>query len=162
MANHLTMADIQAILTLHQRGWRNRRIARELNVDRETVTKYIRASACVPKPAKAPTGSAMMTEEAAEGPESPLSALASHEERGIEASASLPSLRRRRPRIQNQPKHHRLRAKTSQCASRVEAVSTPSIRRRHPLKRQGPAASAAGLFPWRRSVVGVPVNLFVR
>ena len=88
MANQLTMADIQAILTLHQRGWRNRRIARELNVDRETVAKYIRASACVPKPAKAPTGSAMMTEEAAEGPESPLSALASHEERGIEASAS--------------------------------------------------------------------------
>ena len=58
MANQLTMADIQAILTLHQRGWRNRRIARELNVDRETVAKYIRASTCVPKPAKAPIGSA--------------------------------------------------------------------------------------------------------
>src|SRR5208283_3124966 len=57
MANQLTMADIQAILTLHKRGWRNRRIARELNVDRETVAKYIRASAWDSKPAKAPIGS---------------------------------------------------------------------------------------------------------
>ena len=87
MANQLTMADIQAILTLHKRGWRNRRIARELNVDRETVAKYIRASACVPKPAKAPIGSAITGEAASEGPESPLPALASHEERGIAASA---------------------------------------------------------------------------
>ena len=30
MANLLTMADIQAILGLHERGWRQRRIAREL------------------------------------------------------------------------------------------------------------------------------------
>ena len=52
MANQLTMADIQAILALHKKGWRNRRIARELNIDRETVAKYIRAAACVPKPAK--------------------------------------------------------------------------------------------------------------
>ncbi len=57
MANLLTMADIQAILGLHERGWRQRRIARELDVDRETVAKYIRASGCVPKPAKAPLGS---------------------------------------------------------------------------------------------------------
>lgn len=88
MANQLTMADIQAILTLHERGWRNRRIARELNIDRETVAKYIRASACVPKPAKAPLGSAMTCERASESPERPLLALVSHEERGIEASPS--------------------------------------------------------------------------
>ena len=66
MANQLTMADIQAILTLHERGWRNRRIARELNIDRETVAKYIRAAACVPKPAKAPIGSAGTREQATE------------------------------------------------------------------------------------------------
>ena len=42
MANQFTMADIQAILRLHERGWRNRRIARELSIDRETVAKYIR------------------------------------------------------------------------------------------------------------------------
>ena len=75
MANQLTMADIQAILTLHQRGWRNRRIARELNIDRETVAKYIRASACVPKPAKAPLGSAMTGEQATEGPGKALAGL---------------------------------------------------------------------------------------
>ncbi len=88
MANQLRMADIQAILTLHQRGWRNRRIARELNIDRETVAKYIRASACVSKPAKAPLGPAITGAQATEALESPLPALASHEERGIEASAS--------------------------------------------------------------------------
>jgi transposase len=91
MANQLTMADIQAILTLHERGWRNRRIARELNIDRETVAKYIRATACVPRPAKAPIGSEATGEQATEGPESPLAALASHGERGMQPSPS-PSL----------------------------------------------------------------------
>jgi orotate phosphoribosyltransferase-like protein len=57
MANQLKMAKIQAILGLHERGWRNRRIARELRVDRETVAKYVRAEACAPKPANAPLGS---------------------------------------------------------------------------------------------------------
>src|SRR3989304_2459017 len=37
-------------------GWRNRRIARELHVDRETVAKYVRVEACAPKPAKVMTG----------------------------------------------------------------------------------------------------------
>ncbi len=44
MANLLTMADIQAILGLHERGWPQRRIARELGVHRETVSRYLRAS----------------------------------------------------------------------------------------------------------------------
>ena len=60
MANQLTMADIQAILTLHDQNWSNRKIARELNVDRETVANYIRAASCVSKPAtsvEAPIGS---------------------------------------------------------------------------------------------------------
>ena len=43
MANRLTMAKIQAILSLHEQGWRNREIARELDVDRESVAKYVRA-----------------------------------------------------------------------------------------------------------------------
>jgi hypothetical protein len=88
MANQLTMADIQAILSLHETGWRNRRIARELNIDRETVAKYVRASACVPKPAKAPIGSAMAGEQAAAGPGGSLPALASNEEKGIVAGSS--------------------------------------------------------------------------
>ena len=44
MANRLTMAKIQAILSLHQQNWQIRRIARELDVDRETVTKYVRVA----------------------------------------------------------------------------------------------------------------------
>ena len=34
-----------AILTLHQRGWSPRAIARELELNRETVGKYLRAQA---------------------------------------------------------------------------------------------------------------------
>jgi transposase len=45
MANQLKMVDIQCIMTLRGRGWSRRRIARELGVDRETVTRYVRLSA---------------------------------------------------------------------------------------------------------------------
>jgi hypothetical protein len=82
MANLLTMADIQAILNLHEQGWRQRRIARELHVDRETVAKYIRASHCIPKPAKAPLGSEMAGDQATEGVERPLVAEAFQNEKG--------------------------------------------------------------------------------
>jgi len=41
MANQLKMAMVNAILTLKQRGWSGRRIARELGIDRETVARYI-------------------------------------------------------------------------------------------------------------------------
>lgn len=41
MANRLKMAKIQAILELHHRGWSQRRIARELGIDRETVGRYL-------------------------------------------------------------------------------------------------------------------------
>jgi transposase len=44
MANRLKMAIAQSILTLHERGWSARRIARELGVDRETVSQYVRRS----------------------------------------------------------------------------------------------------------------------
>lgn len=42
MANQLKMAQIQAILALHKRGWSCRRIAKELGLYRETVSRYIR------------------------------------------------------------------------------------------------------------------------
>ncbi len=54
MANQLKMAKINAILTLHERGWSQRKIAEQLGVNRETVARYLRAAS---KPAKAPTGS---------------------------------------------------------------------------------------------------------
>ena len=58
MANRLKMALIETIQSLHQRGWSQRRIARELNVDRETVAKHLRGRHGESKPANAPLGSA--------------------------------------------------------------------------------------------------------
>jgi hypothetical protein len=40
MANHLSMANLQAIAALHRSGHSNRHIARVLGVNRETVGKY--------------------------------------------------------------------------------------------------------------------------
>jgi len=58
MANQLKMVMVNAILTLKQRGWSQRRIARELGIDRETVARYVHLHQADPKPASnAPTGS---------------------------------------------------------------------------------------------------------
>ncbi len=65
MANHLKVAKVLSMRALHDQGWSQRRIARELGVSRESVAKYLREHskpATVPtgsddsKPAKAPTG----------------------------------------------------------------------------------------------------------
>ena len=57
MANHLRMAMIQAIVTLHQRGWSNRRIARELGVDRGAVSRHLEAANAVSGLVNPPLGS---------------------------------------------------------------------------------------------------------
>jgi len=58
MANQLKMDMVNAILTLKQRGWSQRRIARELGINRETVARYINLPDAGPKPAtNAPPGS---------------------------------------------------------------------------------------------------------
>jgi transposase len=57
MANQLTMALVESILTLHQRGWSQRRIARELGINRETVARHLQLAHNTAKPANAPTGS---------------------------------------------------------------------------------------------------------
>jgi transposase len=57
MANRLKMALIETIQSLSRRGWSQRRIARELNVDRETVAKHLGARHDASKPATAPLGS---------------------------------------------------------------------------------------------------------
>lgn len=44
MANQLKMATVQSILHLHSLRWSQRRIAAELQVDRETVSRYLRLS----------------------------------------------------------------------------------------------------------------------
>ncbi len=70
MANQLKMAVVNAILTLRERGWSQRRIARELGIDRETVARYVSLPGADPKPAtNAPTGSDGQDQQKS-GPES--------------------------------------------------------------------------------------------
>src|SRR5271170_2589162 len=62
MANRLKMALIDAILSLKARRWSNRRIARELGVDRDTVSRQLRR-AKQSNAAKAPIGAAEVPAE---------------------------------------------------------------------------------------------------
>jgi transposase len=57
MANRLKMALEQSIHTLYQQGWSQRRIARELGINRETVSRHLRDFQPTSKPANAPIGS---------------------------------------------------------------------------------------------------------
>jgi len=57
MANQLKMAKINAILTLRERGWSRRRIARELGIHRETVGRYVRLARAGPPDGEVPAGS---------------------------------------------------------------------------------------------------------
>jgi transposase len=59
MSNLLNVAMIQSILSLHAQGWSQRRIARTLGIDRETVRRYVQAHS---KPANSPIGSAGATD----------------------------------------------------------------------------------------------------
>ena len=55
MANQLKMAIVQSVLSLHAQGWSGRRIAAKLNLNRETVSRYVRQpQASDSKPANAP------------------------------------------------------------------------------------------------------------
>lgn len=56
MTNMLKMATAQQIGVLFAQGWSRRRIARELGLDRETVSRRLREAPTDSKPAKAPTG----------------------------------------------------------------------------------------------------------
>jgi transposase len=57
MANHVKAAMVNAITALKKLGWPKRRIARELGIDRETVTRYFKLKQLNPKPASnAPIG----------------------------------------------------------------------------------------------------------
>ena len=57
MANRLKMAKVNAILQLRERGWSFRRIARELGVHRDTVSRVVREATAAANPAKVPLGS---------------------------------------------------------------------------------------------------------
>lgn len=54
MVNQLKVANVLSIKALHAQGWSQRRIARELGIDRETVARYLKEAS---KPAPASTGS---------------------------------------------------------------------------------------------------------
>ena len=70
MANQLETAVVNAILTLEQHGWSQRRIARELGINRETVAEYVNLPDADSKPAtNAPTGSVDQDSQES-GPES--------------------------------------------------------------------------------------------
>jgi len=57
MSNRLKVAMIDIILSLHRKGWSQRRIAAELEINRETVARYLKLARAAPKPAIAPPGS---------------------------------------------------------------------------------------------------------
>src|SRR2546428_10984776 len=57
MANWLKMAIVETIQRLHASGWSQRRIARELAIDRETVRRYVGCGETAAKPAISPAGS---------------------------------------------------------------------------------------------------------
>jgi transposase-like protein len=79
MANHLKVAEVLTIQALFDQGWSQRRIARELGINRETVARHLKSYS---KPAKAPTESV--------DPNQPL-------------TTKRPPGRRTQPAIQNQP-----------------------------------------------------------
>ncbi len=56
MSNELKMEKINSLKILYQRGWSKRRIAKELGIHRETVSRHLSLSD-PPKPAKVTTGS---------------------------------------------------------------------------------------------------------
>jgi transposase len=81
MSNRLKVAMIDVILSLHRKGWSQRRIATELEINRETVARYLKQARAAPKPAIAPSGS--------DSPEpAPKPAIAPPGSSGLEIAAS--------------------------------------------------------------------------
>ena len=74
MANQLKMAVVHTILMLRRLGWSQRRIARELDVDRQTVARYVHSPPVDSKPATNPIPGSEAPEapcaESIPGPES--------------------------------------------------------------------------------------------
>jgi transposase len=70
MANQLKMAVVNAILTLTQLGWSQRRVAQVLGIDRETVARYVHAPPAEAKPATNPIPGSEAISNPIPGPQS--------------------------------------------------------------------------------------------
>ena len=64
MSNQLKVVMIETIVSLRQRGWSQRRIAKELGINRETVARYLRQPPTPAIPANAPPGSLTVATDA--------------------------------------------------------------------------------------------------
>jgi DNA-binding NarL/FixJ family response regulator len=63
MSNLLKVAMIDLILSLHRQGLSHRRIASELGINHETVSRHLSQLKDASKPANAPSGSIEAAEE---------------------------------------------------------------------------------------------------
>ena len=73
MANRIKVAIASSILTLRQQGWSLRKIARTLQLDRETVARHVHLAQVGPKPASnLSTGSVEATEPKPANPVAPV------------------------------------------------------------------------------------------
>jgi transposase len=91
MSYLIKVATIDTILSLHRRHWSQRRIARELGINRETVARYLKHEDSALKPANAPPG--LSDPEAASKPAnapSGSSALESEPEPGVSSPVTTP------------------------------------------------------------------------
>ena len=68
MANRLKMDLVRTILALHELGWSNRRIARELGIDREAVGRHIRLGGGSKPATNLPAGSGGLSNPASNLP----------------------------------------------------------------------------------------------
>lgn len=71
MANILKMATVQAIQRLFEAHWPQRRIARELGIDRGTVARYLQSLPADPNAAIPPAGPADSNAATLHGPPAP-------------------------------------------------------------------------------------------
>lgn len=106
MANRLKMATVQSILSLHEKGWSQQRIAQALGIDRGTVSRYVRRAAesaqrdsdpshpragpADSKPAIAPTGSEAFGDQPERGNAPIKSTISQRTAEAVDAPASPP------------------------------------------------------------------------
>jgi transposase len=97
--NALKMAKIESVLRLHSFGWSFRRIARELGIHRETVSRVVKRHQSGSKAAIAPTGSEASKPATLGALPAPSGAVADGTELADSAAASKPATPPSKPAI---------------------------------------------------------------